>query len=191
MKIEAVLLTGGRSSRMGADKAERDVKGEPAAHRTARLLVPYVTNVTVLGSHEVPGCRSLPDVEPYQGPLAALASFQPRDDAVFVCSCDMPRFDPKILPVLADRIEHHDSIMAVVPFVSGNLQPLCALYRTSAFAMIATVRAEGQKRVLSWIDTLWSEVLTEDDLRMADLDPRDFLSADTVEAWDQAVADLA
>ncbi|MBS1714511.1 MAG: molybdenum cofactor guanylyltransferase [Armatimonadetes bacterium] len=191
MKIEAALMTGGRSSRMGADKAGMDVRGEPAAHRTARLLNPYVTRVTVLGSHDVPGCLKLQDAEPFQGPLAALASFHPREDAVFVCSCDMPRFDATILPLLADRIEHHDSIMAVVPFIEGNMQPLCALYRTNAFAMIATVRAEGQRRVLSWIDTLWAEVLTEDDLRMADLDPRDFLSADTTDAWARAVTDLA
>lgn len=188
MEREAVLLTGGKSSRMGTDKAALVVDGEALACRTARLLKSVVGLVTVLGGEPIPGCAFLQDVSPYQGPLAALLSFSPRARTVFLCACDMPFFDPKIVDALAERMTIHEPDAAVVPIVAGRLQPLCALYRASAFSLMKTVCAEGQLSLMAWLDSLWVETVDESQILATGIDPLSLTSVNTPEEFQRLLA---
>lgn len=183
MKLEAVVLTGGQSSRMGVDKSSMTLNGEAMGSRIARLIAPNVSQVTVLGAKPLDGFSFLQDVEVHQGPLVALSHFVGICDAVYVSSCDMPLFDPKIIRVLSNRLSNHDSDHAVVPMINGALQPLCAIYRASAFQMIKTVIAEGHRSMMAWLDTLWVEVMDSDELAQEGVDPRTLLSADNPDSW--------
>lgn len=187
MEREAVLLTGGKSSRMGFDKASLVVDGESMASRTARLLGSVTDKVTVLGREPVEGFGLISDESPYKGPLAALKGFVPRARSVFLCACDMPLFDPRIVTLLQERLAEHEPDMAIVPVLDGHLQPLCALYRASAFQMIKTVCAEGQQSLMAWLDALWVETVDETQIRAAGVDPRSLVSADTPAAFEQLV----
>lgn len=151
MDIEAALLTGGASRRMGADKAKLLVDGEPLAQRIARLLMESRIPVTVLGREPLLGCAFIADPEDFAGPLAALARFTPSGEFVFVCSCDVPEFSPDLISDLRSQISKSE---AAVPVVDGRLQPLCALYRASAFAKAADLARDGEKRIMRWIDSL-------------------------------------
>lgn len=181
MKIEAALLTGGKSSRMGLDKASLIVDGEALGERTARLLSLVSEQVTVIGRHRIPGYPFIEDSAAYPGPLPALGSFSPEARLVFLSACDLPLFDASLVTFLADRLESHPSVMAVVPCVGRRLQPLAAIYRAEAFGMISTVRAEGRDSMMAWLEALWVERVEEDELQSAGIHPVSLTSADTAD----------
>ena len=187
MRIEAVLMTGGKSSRMGTDKSRLLFDGEPLAARMVRLLSEVTEKVTVLGREPTPGSVFVEDKSTFAGPLVALAGFVPEARTVFLASCDLPHFDPKLVTFLVKRIESHPSIIAVVPSIDHHLQPLAALYRTEAFDMISTVHAEGRDSMMSWLETLWVERIEESELYAEGIDPTSLKSVDTPEAWAKTV----
>jgi molybdenum cofactor guanylyltransferase len=149
--IEAVLLTGGASRRMGSDKSKLSIGGEPLAVRICRLLSEAGLPVTVSGRERIDGYAFLADAEEFAGPLGALARFKPSRDLVFVVSCDLPGFDAQIVSELAQSINGYE---AAIPIVDGKLQPLCALYTDSAFDAARALAAGGEKRVMQWVEGL-------------------------------------
>jgi molybdenum cofactor guanylyltransferase len=166
--IEAVLLTGGASRRMGQDKAKIVVEGEPLAARIARLIAPEVARVTVLGREPVEGYVFLPDEEAYLGPLVALARFRPSAPLVFVSSCDLPRFDARVIPLLRERMGEDDA--ALVSW-QDRPQPLCALYRASCWAILDELAQRGERRMMAWLDRLRWTLVDERALEAAGLPP--------------------
>lgn len=174
MDIEAFVLTGGASSRMGSDKATMVVDGEPVAERIVRLLAEAGLKSTILG----PG--GVPDASPSAGPLAALGTLEPAQPWVFVASCDLPRFDARIVPFLYGLVAAAD---AALPTVDGRLQPLCGVYRSSALQKAAALHRTGVKRIMAWVETLSVVSVGPEALSAAGLDPQCVRGANTPEEW--------
>jgi molybdopterin-guanine dinucleotide biosynthesis protein A len=150
-RVEAVLLTGGASRRMGENKAELLIDGEPLAVRIARLLGQKGVSVTVCGREPLAGHAFLRDAETFGGPLAALSAFVPSADLVFVASCDLPGFNPAVVDELLKQIGDHE---AAVPILDGRPQPLCALYRAKTFEVAKRLSSGGERRVAQWLEEL-------------------------------------
>jgi molybdopterin-guanine dinucleotide biosynthesis protein A len=181
MQIEAALLTGGASLRMGTDKGSIPVDGIPQGVRIANALRTLGIPVTILGRKPIDGHMFLPDDEEFAGPLSALSKFSPRADAVFVCSCDLPLFDARIIDVLVKALANN---AASVPRINGYRQPLCALYRASAFDRIPDLLAQDGACAMRWIDGLTHVVVSEEMLFAAGLSPECAQGANTREELD-------
>lgn len=175
MPIEAVVLTGGASRRMGRDKASLLFEGVPLALRVIQKLTPVVSKVTVLGREEVPGYPFLADSEEYAGPLSALTRFKPSRKLVFVCSCDMPRFDSAIVELCLTNIR---LASVCVPVVDGSRQPLCALYRASSFA---AMKACGSRSMMGFLETVATVELSAKALSAAGVSAASVRGANTPE----------
>lgn len=174
VELEAVVLTGGSSRRMGSDKASLVIKGERASDRMVRLLQSIGLETTILG----PGGK--PDFTPGAGPLAAISNFSPTADWVFVASCDIPLFDPRLVSLLMSR---RNSADAVLPIFEQRIQPLCALYSSKALESASQLVQSGESRVLTWIDTIHVNLIDEADLKGANLSPNCVCGANTPEEW--------
>jgi molybdopterin-guanine dinucleotide biosynthesis protein A len=135
--------------------------------------------ITILGRHPVEGCEFLPDREEFKGPLSALARFEPRRPFVFLLACDVPLFDARLVGYFLDRMKA--GCAAVVPVRDGSLQPLCALYRDSAFGELRLLHSFGENRLMPWLDLLEVERVEREELASAGFDPRCVESADTPE----------
>lgn len=133
-----LLLTGGASRRLGADKA--------------RALAPRVAEVLRAGVDgpvfEVgPGHTSLPSVHedpPGAGPLAAVAagwSRLPVFDGAVVLACDLPFVGVPLVRFLAAQGG------TAVPVVEGREQWLCAAYSAEALGQAAALLATGERRM--------------------------------------------
>lgn len=179
MRIEAVLLTGGASRRMGQDKAALLVDGEPLGHRTARVLAEAGYPVTVLGAEPLEGHGFQRDASPHEGPLAVLRTFSPSMEAVFVAACDMPLFDPRVVAMLSTNLAAEAD--AVVPVVLGRVQPLCALYRAEALRSLARPELAEAQSVMRFLESLVVVELNESELRQAGIAPRALRGANTLE----------
>lgn len=181
-----MILTGGASRRMGTDKAHLLVHGKPMAERIAASLREHVSKVTVLGREPIDGCDFLPDHEAYAGPMIALSRFVPSADSVFVVSCDLPRFDGKLVDVLASLL---DGAQAVVPELDGHRQPLCAIYDARAWEALHGAIREGQKGLMSWLDRIDCRVIHSNQLARLGIEATSFEGANTPEEFSRLVSD--
>ncbi len=174
--VEAVLLTGGYSRRMGRDKARLSVEGLPLAGRIAGALSGAGAAVTVLGREPLVGHAFLPDDVPGQGVLAALSRYQPRGDLVFVAACDLVRFDARLVDLLISALGGR---MAAVPVIAGRPQPVCALYDRRAMEALPGLVTAGEIRVSRWLNAIEWAPVGEDRFVAAAIDPQCALGANT------------
>jgi molybdopterin-guanine dinucleotide biosynthesis protein A len=178
VRVEAVLLTGGSSRRMGRDKATLPVGGLPMACRIAGALSGAGCLVTVLGREALPGHAFLADADPGMGVMAALSRYEPWGDSVFVAACDLARFDPRLVALLAEAV---GGASAAVPVIDGRPQPVCALYDRRAMEALPRLVAAGETRLSRWLDAIEWVPVGEDRFAATGLDPRCALGANTPE----------
>ena len=185
MDVEAVLLTGGASRRMGTDKAELAVGGTTLAERTLAEFDRVGVPVTVLGRAPLEGRPFHPDVEEFAGPAVALSRFAPSCANVFVCSCDLPNFDADIVPALLPLVAGHD---VVVPAVGGRPQYLCALYTSAALAQLKNlVENQHVRSMQRFVGSLDARLVDEDELEELGVSPPSVVGANTPDELRQAL----
>lgn len=132
--MNAVILAGGRSRRMGRDKAVLPVGGVPMIVRLVEALRPCCGEVLVVANDPAPFAglpvRVVPDAFPGLGPLAGLHAglLASGDDLNFVLACDLPFASPALAAHMAARAERAQAD-AAVPLSGGRPEPLHAVYR--------------------------------------------------------------
>ncbi len=141
--VVGVALAGGASRRMGRDKARLRVGDASLVERTAARLRGAVAEVLVADRELglVPGCRSIAD-GPGAGPAAGIlgAAAERPDHDLLVLACDLPEVPEALLRHLAASIAED----AHVPRWSRGCEPLCALYRPAALAVMAAEARAGR-----------------------------------------------
>jgi molybdopterin-guanine dinucleotide biosynthesis protein A len=170
---------------MGLDKVDLVVKNEPLGQRLVRLLVGQGYPTTVLGRPVAGATEHQPDPPSCTGPLYALAHFKPKAGRVFVLSCDVPLFDPRVVEVLAREMKHRQ---AVIPKFDDRSQPLCALYRADAFPVAKAVADQSERRVMEWLKRLEVHHFDAATLQESGIDPRSVRGANTPEEFQTLLA---
>ncbi|NHO20316.1 NTP transferase domain-containing protein [Acetobacter oeni] len=153
--LYGLVLTGGRSRRMGADKAAIPYDGRPQLARTFDLLSSRVTRcfVSTRGDQrDDPLRRAYPliidmldDCGPASGLLAAYAA-HPRV-AWLVLACDLPLMDVATLDALIGARD--DTRYAAVAFQGvhdGLPEPLCTVWEPAALEALTQQVATGSVR---------------------------------------------
>lgn len=177
--VEALVLCGGRSRRMGSPKGDLVVGAGSLAARIVGACAGAGLPVTVQGGKPVAGAGFRPDLEPGGGPVVNLRGFVPARRWVLLCACDLVRFHAGVIRVLWNA--RADDRLAVVPCVQGRRQPMCALYQARSFSLLAE-RVEFD-RVMAWVDALDPVVLDEASLAASGIDARDVMGANTPEEF--------
>lgn len=185
MNLLAVVLTGGSSRRMGADKADLVVGGLSLGQRLCRTLERAGFAILVLG-REVAGYPVVADEMLGAGPLAALSGARLPDgiDAVFLAACDAVLLDGVDALRLVDQLLASQDFDATVPVLDGRPQPLCAAYRPNALIEATGLGRQGETRVMAWLEAIRVQYLGEVELAKLGLDPEHFRSANTREELD-------
>ena len=147
------VLVGGRSSRMGADKALIDVGDQPLAKRVAARLGEVCGKVSLVGDPRLysgVGLPVIPDRFPGQGPLAGIEAALGATAAEWnlVVACDMPSLDVSILEALFEAGALETSCDCAVPSYSdGRIEPLCAVFHARCHAAILAALEAGVRKV--------------------------------------------
>ena len=146
------VLVGGNSSRFGRDKAFADWYGKPMALHVADLVRAAAGSVTLVGDPQKYGVLglsvisdSIQGIGPTGGLLAALDATSTKRNLVI--ACDMPHLNEAFMRFLLERA--YDSGADVVLPVDADdlLQPLCAVYATTARESIRTAVKNGEKKL--------------------------------------------
>lgn len=134
--FEGFILAGGRSSRMGEDKAWLRLGGRTFVEIAAGALSTLAGRVSVVGSRpgvESHGLAVVPDRHAGLGALGGLHAALHACEATWaaVVSCDLPFVTPALFARLAAL--GGEGVEAVAPLQEdGRPQPLCALYAAAA-----------------------------------------------------------
>jgi molybdopterin-guanine dinucleotide biosynthesis protein A len=147
MRISAVILAGGKSSRMGREKAWIEYGGRPLILRqieTVRQLEPAEIFLSVRAPNDFAslGWQALVDNFPGQGPLAGIerALEVMQSPLLLVLAVDMPRVTAAMLRSLAG---HCSARTGAVPRRGDRIEPLAAIYPQSAHRPL--VESLGEK----------------------------------------------
>jgi len=144
------VLTGGRSSRMGRDKALLPIDGSVLVERTAEVVRAAAGSVTLIGApgrYAHLGLPVLPDLVPDGGPLCGLhtALKITRADWNLVVACDMPGLTVAFLGDLLAAAQQLGGA-CLAPQTDSGLHPLCAVYhRRSADAVEFAIQHKSFK----------------------------------------------
>jgi molybdopterin-guanine dinucleotide biosynthesis protein A len=155
-RASLIVLAGGKGRRMRADKANLPITGGTLIGRVLRQVEGMFDEVLISVSRgqavDAPGCRTVEDATPGQGPLAGiLAGLKAaKNDVCAVLACDIPDIDVGFLAGLITKAQGFD---IVVPISSGGLfEPLFAVYRRSVIPEIEVLVQAGDFSILTIFD---------------------------------------
>ncbi|MGA2333931.1 MAG: molybdenum cofactor guanylyltransferase [Terriglobales bacterium] len=188
------LLTGGKSSRMGADKAFLDFGGQTLLDRALTIMGPVCGKVAIVGDparfaeygaskYESAKYGSVvADIFPGCGPLAGIhaALVHSKANLNLMLAVDMPFVSRELLSFLFATAEDADShAIVTVPRTSKGLQPLCAVYRRDFSVAAEQALRAGKYKIDAAFSSVSVRVIEEDELAAAGFSEQSFFNLNT------------
>jgi len=138
MQITGIILAGGKSKRMGTDKASLKLDGKTLLERCVELIHPFCKTILISSNnpaHENFGCKIISDVILDCGPIGGIHTClkQTETDWNFVISVDSVFVEPEFIKFLISETEDFD---AVVPIHLKGKEPLIALYHKNCLVEV-------------------------------------------------------
>jgi len=185
--FSAIVLAGGRSSRMGADKAALSVGGVTMLGRVVAELGSAFDEVVVVGGTAVadpaselsqPFVRMVRDSGAFEGPVKALrlGLVTVRAEVAFACGCDLPFVNPALAAALCAMAERRDG---AIPMAHGRLQVLHAAYRKSCLPPLDAMIGRGDRRLQDLAPRLHARIVSEAEVLPYDPDLLSFFNVNT------------
>lgn len=154
--LAAVILAGGRSRRMGTNKALLILQGQTLIERIANEARHLTDEIWISANESAPyvflGLPIIPDYYLGQGPLAGLHSglLHSRKELLLLLACDMPGVRSPLLRTLVQAVEGYD---AVVPREEGTgAHAICAVFRRTCLPALEATLLRRNNKVTDLLD---------------------------------------
>lgn len=190
MDAGAIILAGGKSTRMGTNKALLKIKETPNVERILTALRPHfphpilVTNDPDL--YHFLGIKTCTDYFPGKGPLAGIhagLSASPYEVNVSA-ACDMPFVSAELAKALVEKSQGYD---AVIPVIGGKQQPLFAVYKKSLISVIEEKLQNDQLRMKDLLSEVNVHYVTEQCLKVEGRLERIFFNMNHPHEYEEAL----
>jgi len=189
--LYGLVLAGGRSTRMGADKAALAYAGRAQLERAMALLTPHVARayVSVRADQTEDPLRArfaqIADTHANLGPVAGLLAAQARhpDAAWLVLACDLPRLDEATVAHLLRARAPGRAATAYRSSHDGLPEPLCAIWEPASGPQLAAYVAGGGECPRKFLARADTELIEQPDPRALD-------NINTREEYAEAMATL-
>ena len=181
--INGFVLAGGKSSRMGRDKAMLDWHGRTLIAHMVDLLEAAADHVQVVGRD------LLPDRAPGRGPLSGIATaleISPTDANIIV-AVDLPFLTKDFLLYFRARLEQSSGSRLLVCKMGSDF-PLCLGVRKTALAAVQDHLSSDDWSLHGWITDSGVEVISERQLQSAGFEPEIFRNLNTPEDYERAIS---
>jgi molybdenum cofactor guanylyltransferase len=177
MPITGFVLAGGKSTRMGRDKALLEWRGKTLLNHAIGLLRESVDHVQVVGRYQ------LPDRMPGLGPLGGIATALEvsSTDANLFLAVDLPHLTKDFLKYLRSRIENSSHPMLACKIESDF--PLCLGIRRLLLPEIKRRISANQLSIRGLIEGAAAEIVSQAELSEAGFDKRMFRNINTPEDY--------
>lgn len=158
-EITGIVLSGGKSKRLGTEKGLAIYGGKPLASYSIAALEPLCGKILLsanseLGAYSQFGLKIIQDeirnIGPMGGLLACLKQSQTRYNLVL--SCDIPFVESELLSYLVSQIENYQ--VAVPVHGEGRLEPLCGFYNTNVISQLEKSVHSGNYKLMDFLETV-------------------------------------
>ncbi|MBI2304245.1 MAG: molybdenum cofactor guanylyltransferase [Chloroflexi bacterium] len=179
--ISVVVLAGGKSRRLGRDKATEKLEGETLLARVLRMLAPLSQDRVVVldgerGVAGLPqGVRLVTDIYPNMGSLGGLYSGL-MAAALFhslVVACDMPFLNLSLLRYMVTLASDFD---VVIPWRDGEMEPLHAIYSKNCLGPMEDSLRRGQLKIISFLSQVRVRYLNQEEVSALDPEQLSFFN---------------
>jgi molybdopterin-guanine dinucleotide biosynthesis protein A len=173
LKIIAIALAGGKSSRMGRDKALLEINGETLLSQTSRIGLEIADSLYIVARSQEQ-YESLPNVtsdkihvildQKFDGALVGfwqgINAIANPPDWLLLLACDLPNLQADILKIWASQLlDLPEQVIAYLPSYQPNMlqskkywEPLCGFYRWQCRDSLAKFMTQGGRSFQKWLD---------------------------------------
>jgi molybdopterin-guanine dinucleotide biosynthesis protein A len=167
-QLTGFVLAGGKSTRMGQDKAAVTLNGRTLLEHTLAALREVCGDVAILGKPALYGTLGpvyediFPDCGPLSGIQAALTNSQTKFNLII--AVDTPFLSPAFLSYMAERAIATDSVITT-PEINGYTQPLCTVYSRDFLPIAEQALRSGNYKIVPLFPKDKTLVIHEPELR--------------------------
>jgi molybdopterin-guanine dinucleotide biosynthesis protein A len=187
--VTAFVLAGGKSSRMGSDKAFLRLGDETLLSRALKLVGAVVSEVCIVGDARKFAAfgRVVEDVYRERGPLGGIhaALSGSTTELNLMLAVDLPFVTQELLQYLLSRAPE-SSATVTVPRTGSGFQPLCAVYRRGFTEVAEQSLLEGKNKIDSLFARVGTCVVEENELVRAGFSGEMFRNLNTPEEFEKA-----
>jgi len=205
-KASAIILAGGKSRRMGTDKAWLELNGEPLIVHVMERVQQVADEILISANDPARfaalAARVIPDAFPDAGPLAGIYAGldAAKHDAALVVACDMPFLNVGLLEYMLSFAGDFD---VALPNVAGekraadsagdkplrakdlNLHPLHAVYTKRCLGPMRAALERGERRMIGFHDGVRVRVITPGEIARFDPHARSVWNVNTLQEWQE------
>ncbi|MBD2529005.1 molybdenum cofactor guanylyltransferase [Nostoc flagelliforme FACHB-838] len=180
-ELTTIVLAGGKSSRMGQDKALISIQGMPLLQRVCSIAQSCADVIYVVTPWPeryqdllLPSCQFIREIplsgEPLaHGPLVGFAQglAEVQTQWVLLLACDLPRLRVEVLQDWVTRLDRvgDDKVAALAHHPKG-WEPLCGFYRRRCLPQLLEFINQGGRSFQQWLQQYPVEVLPLPELEM-------------------------
>ena len=162
------IAAGGRSSRMGTDKAWLELGGRSMIEQVIAALAPVTSSVALIANSPEYARLGLPvfaDQQTGIGPLEAIrtALANSATSRIVLVGCDLPFVTEDLFRFLLSLPGDHHGVVPVG--ADGKFESLCAVYCAPLLPVVTNLIARGERKVSLLFDPISTRVVPFDELR--------------------------
>tara|TARA_B100000029_G_scaffold512072_1_gene607768 strand:- start:11416 stop:12015 length:600 start_codon:yes stop_codon:yes gene_type:complete len=191
LDVTGIILIGGRSTRMGSNKALLPVNGSTLLQYCVTAISGVVDEIVVVNAPD----RAIPEIESNiplvfgedrlldEGPLVGIAAGLElsRAPTSIVTAVDMPLIRSELLELLIEKVDNNHQW--VVPIAEGRPQPLCSALLTNSLSIINAKILEGVRAPMALSGDLNAYRLKEEEWQEVDPNGQSFKNINTPEEF--------
>lgn len=191
--VSAFVLAGGKSSRMGSDKAFLEHAGKTLLDHALEIARRVSDKVVILGSRERFAAYGpvIEDIYRNCGPLSGIhaALSSTATELNLILAVDLPLLSSELLQFLLAIAESCDA-QVTVPKVGLHYEPLCAVYRKSFFSPCEAALRSGNYKIDALYGSVPVRAVTGDELAANGFPAEMFRNINTPLDWQEAKREL-
>ena len=192
--ITGIILSGGKSMRMGVNKAFIKIDGIPIIYRIYTLFKKLFNEIIIVTDKKELfanlDVKIFSDLIPHQGALGGIYTglFFSSFHYSFCVACDMPFLQESVIQYLIHQIDDHDIIL---PRTRDGFQPLHAIYSKNCLEPIKKMMTGEKSRIIDFYPLVNTKIIEEEDFCFLDPQRSSFININTPEELLKIQAKLA
>lgn len=184
--MTAIILAGGKSLRMGSNKAFLKY-GDTTFIEHQVMMLRKIFDEIILSANDVNAYTHLKlpvvsDIIPDKGPLSGICAglTRAKSSHAFVIACDMPFINEKLILYLKSQINGYD---VIVPKTSRGLEPMYAFYSRNCIQPMRRCLEEGRLRIVDFFSEVKVKIIGEKEFAGLDASLQSLINLNTPDEY--------
>lgn len=184
--LTAFILAGGKSTRMGSDKALLPWREGTLLSHALKLAAVVTPDTRIVGDGKKFGSFGLviEDIYRDRGPLGGIHAALSGSKAGLnlMLAVDLPLIEPRFLQFMVAQAQNSDAVVTL-PRADGGLQPLCGIYRLEFTQPAELALRAGRNKIDAVFANMKTRVIENEELLRAGFSAAMFRNLNTPEEW--------